>query len=432
MYGGLGKKTTSRGFNRATQALRQTGSSGKPLAVLLPGIENKIFTASTKYIDEATTFDDGTEEGYSPTDYNKYRGEITVRQAVESSQNIPFVKMMEQITPQTSIEYMKKLGITTFTEKDDNLNLALGGLDKGISPLEMAAAYETIANDGIYIEPTFYTKIENQEGKIVVKTKQKKQRVFSESVAYIVKSLLVEPVIGNKGTAKYCKINGIDVAAKTGTTNDEYDRWLCGFTPYYTATTWFGFDKNETIRFNKKNPSGLIWSNVMKRIHTGLANAKFETSGSKDLVSVQICKDTGLIIDNNCPNSYLEYYISGTEPKNYCTKHSVNKTNNKTQEIQNTENSKESEESIPQNEQHTEPNKPEVPEEQMQNNANVSVSNTTQELPQNTENSNNIEKNNENNINVTENQQSENNTNTTNMNNNQDLDIDDIDDEFEQ
>lgn len=274
--GGLGKKTTSRGFNRATQGLRQTGSSGKPLAVLLPGIEYNIFNASTKYVDEPTTFDDGTEEGYSPTDYNKYRGEITVRQAVESSQNIPFVKMMEQITPKKSIEFMKKLGITTLTEKDDNLNLALGGLDKGISPLEMAAAYCTIANDGIYIEPTFYTKIENQAGERVVKTKQKKKRVYSKDTAYSVKSLLTEPVTGSKGTAKYCKIDGIDVAAKTGTTNDEYDRWLCGFTPYYTATTWFGFDKNETIRFNKKNPAGLIWSNVMKRIHTGLTNAKFE------------------------------------------------------------------------------------------------------------------------------------------------------------
>lgn len=282
--GGLGEKTTARGFNRATQALRQTGSSGKPLSVLLPGIENNIFNASTKYVDEPTTFDDGTEEGYSPTDYNKYRGEITVRQAVESSQNIPFVKMMEQITPKTSIEFMKKLGITTLTEKDDNLNLALGGLDKGISPLEMAAAYSTIANDGIYIEPTFYTKIENQAGKTVIKTKQKKKRVYSESTAYTVKSLLTEPVTGAKGTAKYCKIDGIDVAAKTGTTNDEYDRWLCGFTPYYTATTWFGFDKNETIKFNKKNPAGLIWSNVMKRIHTGLANAKFETLDSKDLM----------------------------------------------------------------------------------------------------------------------------------------------------
>ncbi len=423
--GGLGEKTTSRGFNRATQGLRQTGSSGKPLAVLLPGIDNRIFTSSSKYIDEATTFDDGTEEGYSPTDYNKYRGEITVRQAVESSQNIPFVKMMEQITPKTSIEYMKKLGITTLTEKDDNLNLALGGLDKGISPLEMAAAYATIANDGIYIEPTFYTEIENQQGKRVVKTKQNKKRVFSESVAYIVKSLLTETVTGSNGTAKYCKINGMDVAAKTGTTNDEYDRWLCGFTPYYTATTWFGFDKNETIKFNKKNPSGLIWSNVMKRVHTGLSNAKFEVPNSKDLVSVQICKDTGLIIDNNCPNSYLEYYISGTEPKNYCTKHSGSNSNSKPQETTTKETPSAVETPTTPVQQSTEPSSPSIPEEPVQNN-NSNVTNTVETPIQNTETTNEI---NENTSNTTEISQPENN-NTSNVE--QDLDVNDIDDEFEQ
>lgn len=424
--GGLGEKTTARGFNRATQGFRQTGSSGKPLAVLLPGIENNIFNASTKYLDEATTFDDGTEEGYSPTDYNKYRGEITVRQAVESSQNIPFVKMMEQITPKTSIEFMRKLGITTLTEKDNNLNLALGGLEKGISPLEMASAYATIANDGIYIEPTFYTKIESQSGNNIVKTKQKKKRVYSESVAYIVKSLLTEPVTGTKGTAKYCKIDGIDVAAKTGTTNDEYDRWLCGFTPYYTATTWFGFDKNETIKFNKKNPSGLIWSNVMKRIHKGLSNAKFETPNSKDLVSVQICKDTGLIIDNNCPNSYLEYYISGTEPKSYCNKHSVNKTNSKTNKQQTTEPIKTPE--VP--EQPVQPIVPSAPAEPVEENS--KVTDITNQSDTNIENSNLANENTTNNEKM-ENSQNQYNTDTTNtIDNTQDLNIDDIDDEFEQ
>ena len=130
---------------------------------------------------------------------------------------------MEELTPKESINYMKKLGITTLTQKDENLNLALGGLDKGISPLEMAAAYATIANNGVYIEPTFYTKAENSSGKIIVKSKQEKKKVMSEEVAFILQSILTEPVNGSKGTAKYCKISGIDVVAKTGTTNDEYD-----------------------------------------------------------------------------------------------------------------------------------------------------------------------------------------------------------------
>jgi len=323
--GGTGEKNSSRGLNRAVQSRRQTGSASKPLAVLLPAIDKKIITGASIYLDEATTFNDGTEEGYSPTDYNHYKGEITVREAVESSQNIPFVKIMEQITPKTSIQYLRKLGITSLTKTDENLNLALGGLDKGISPLEMASSYATIANDGKYIEPTFYTKIENSNGKTILKTSQSKKTIFSKEVAYILKSLLTEPVNGSNGTATYCKISGIDVAAKTGTTNDDYDRWLCGFTPYYTAVTWFGFDYNETIRFNRKNPSGQIWSNVMKSIHSGLDNSKFEAP--KNLETATICSKTGLLAFSNCPGAYTEYFLKGTTPTSYCTEHSGNKLN---------------------------------------------------------------------------------------------------------
>ena len=323
--GGLGKKEISRGLNRATQSVRQTGSAGKPISVLIPAIDKKIITAASIYNDTPTTFDDGTEEGYSPTDYNNYQGNITVRNAVESSQNIPFVKIMEQLTPSVSISYMKKMGITTLTDVDNNLNLALGGLDKGISPLEMAVSYSTIANDGIYIEPTFYTTIKTSSGETILKNKQDKKRAFSKEVAFIVQSLLTEPVEGNIGTAKYCKINNIDVAAKTGTTNDEFDRWLCGFTPYYTAATWFGFDYNETIRFNNKNPAGQIWSSVMKNIHQGLPGREFDLPSK--IETAEICPITGLLATDICKNAYTEYFLDGTVPKEYCVDHSNVKEN---------------------------------------------------------------------------------------------------------
>lgn len=155
--GGLGEKTTSRGFNRATQGIRQTGSASKPLTVLVPGIDKKVFTASTIFDDKQTNFIDRKKENYSPTNNSGYLGKITVRRAVESSQNIPFVEMMEKITPNTSIKYLEKMGITTLTEEDNNLALALGGLDKGISPLEMAGAYSMIANDrSIYRANSLY------------------------------------------------------------------------------------------------------------------------------------------------------------------------------------------------------------------------------------------------------------------------------------
>lgn len=312
--GGLGKKTESRTFNRATQSVRQTGSAIKPIAVLAPAIDKKIITASTIFDDTEQDF----ENGYHPEDYSKPLGKVTVRRAVESSQNIPFVEIMEQLKTKTSIKYLEKMGVTTLTEKDNGLPLSLGGLEKGISPLQMAGAYSTIANDGIYIEPTFYTKVEKHNGKTLIKANQKKKRVFSKEVAYILKNLLTQPVLGQNGTATYCKISGVDVAAKTGTTDENYDRWLCGFTPYYTAVTWFGYDQNESVEFNQRNPAGLIWANVMSRIHTGLNSAKFEKPNT--VFSSTICAETGKKARSGCQNTYTEYYLWLTTP-DLCDKH---------------------------------------------------------------------------------------------------------------
>lgn len=304
--GGLGKKTVSRGFNRATQALRQTGSAIKPIAVLGPALEEKIITPVTIYDDTKTVF----AEGYSPDDCEKELGEITVRRAVESSQNIPFVKIMEQLTPEKSMKYMEKEGIANLTDGDKNLGLALGGLEKGSSPLEMASAYACIANGGNYIEPTFYTKIENSKGKIILKSKQKSRKVYSEDTAYVLKELLTEPVNGENGTARTCKIDGMEVAAKTGTTNDNYDKWLCGFTKYYTAVTWFGYDVNEPINEGANSMANQIWGNVMREIHRYLIKADFDKP--KDVEEVVVCRKSGKVAESGCGEAYVEYFRKGT------------------------------------------------------------------------------------------------------------------------
>ena len=304
--GGLGKKTISRGFNRATQALRQTGSAIKPIAVLGPALEEKIITPVTIYDDTKTVF----AEGYSPDDCEKELGEITVRRAVESSQNIPFVKIMEQLTPEKSMKYMEKEGIANLTDGDKNLGLALGGLEKGSSPLEMASAYACIANGGNYIEPTFYTKVENSKGKIILKSKQKSRKVYSEDTAYVLKELLTEPVNGENGTARTCKIDGMEVAAKTGTTNDNYDKWLCGFTKYYTAVTWFGYDVNEPINEGANSMANQIWGNVMMEIHRYLIKADFDKP--KDVEEVVVCRKSGKVAESGCGEAYVEYFRKGT------------------------------------------------------------------------------------------------------------------------
>lgn len=295
------------------------------MAVLVPALAEKVITPVSTYEDTLTTFIDYNQEEYSPINYNDYLGKITVRRAVESSQNIPFVQIIEELTPTTSIQYLKKMGISTLNEKDENLALSLGGLDNGISPLEMAGAYAMIANDGVYIEPTFYTQILDNSGKNVLNSKQKSRRVISEAVAFVTKQLLTEPVVGNNGTATYCSIPGMEVAAKTGTTNEDYDRWLCGFTNYYTAVTWFGFDLSEPIRYHGNNPAGIIWSNVMTQIHKKLKNSDF--AKAKNVENLKICRKSLKVANSGCQDTFTEYFIKGTTPE-ICTIHQGNAPKN--------------------------------------------------------------------------------------------------------
>lgn len=315
--GGLGSDSNAIGLNRATSN-RQTGSSFKPIAVVAPGLENGVITAGTVYDDCATSFG-----SYEPENYNNYKGPITIRDAIETSQNIVPLKAMYEIGPANSIKFLKDIGFASIVSSKDNkskndesLPLALGGLTKGATPVEMAAAYGTIANDGTYITPTFYTQVQDRSGNVILQAEQETRKVMSEQNAYIEKSILTAPVKGAGGTAKYCAIPGFDVAAKTGTTNDSKDRWLCGFTSYYSAAVWYGYDTPERISFPGTNPAGQIWSNVMKDIHKTLEKQTFKQPAG--IVTATICKDTGLLATEKCSRTYQEVFVTGTVPKEKC------------------------------------------------------------------------------------------------------------------
>lgn len=311
---GFEEKTTAFGFNIAIDAKKQTGSSMKTLAVLAPAIDKGIVTASTILDDSKTTFNNGT---YEPQNYaNTYRGLITVRDAIAYSQNIPMLKVMCLLTPEKSIEFLKSAGITSLDEQNDCvLPLALGGLTYGVTPLQMAGAYSAIANDGVYIKPTFYTKVVDKNGNAVLEADSEGTRIMSAEAAFVVKEVLTESV--KKGTSTTCAIEGIDVGVKTGTTNDEYDRWLCGFTPYYTATVWFGHDKNVPVKGWSLNPASQIWTGVMKRVHEGYEPKTFYETKPEGVVEVRVCRKSGFLATSTCESyktAYTEYFVSGTEP----------------------------------------------------------------------------------------------------------------------
>ncbi len=313
VVGGLGEKTTSRGLNRATQSPRQTGSSIKPIADVLPALQEGILTASTRYLDVQTKFDNGKFE--PKNDHSSYSGNISIRTAIAKSHNVPFVKIMAELTNEVSRDYLKKMGVTSLNdEKDVGLALAIGGLYRGISPLEMAGAYATIANDGVYRTPLFYTKVEDDKGNTVLEPKQETREVCSRQNAYILKDLLTS-VVESGGTAPYCSISGMDVAVKTGTTNDDYDRWLCGFTNYYTGATWYGFDDPETVYYNRSNPSGDIWAATMKNLHKNKKSSRFKKPDG--VVWIKVCKETGLRATKKCHSTYSELFSEDNIP-NYC------------------------------------------------------------------------------------------------------------------
>ncbi|MDO5556728.1 MAG: transglycosylase domain-containing protein [Clostridia bacterium] len=303
--GGLGTDVNATGLNRATQSIRQIGSTMKPIGVVAPALEEGVITAGTVYDDSPTTFGK-----YPPKNSTGYMGLAPVRKAIEVSSNIMNVKMMSNLGPENSIKFLKQLGITSLNDTiDANLSLALGSAS--ISPLETAAAYATIANDGTYITPSFYTKVEDRHGNIILEPEIETRQVMSKENAFIMKSILTAPVVGAGGTAKNCAISGMDVAAKTGTTDDNFDRWLCGFTPYYTAASWYGYDQKEKISYSG-NPASHIWAAVMRNIHSGLSKAQFEKP--ENVVSASICMDSGCVATSSCKRVYSEFFVKGTLP----------------------------------------------------------------------------------------------------------------------
>ena len=329
--GELNADQSATGWNRATQMVRQPGSAIKPIADIAPGLEEKVITPATVYDDVWTDFN-----GYKPRDeYGKETNRtMNIKEFIALSKNIPAVKIMRELTPNTSIDYLRKMGVSSLVKEgedpekdkqglnDSVLSLAIGGITDGISPLEMAAAYATIANDGVYIEPTFYTKVTDSSGNVVLTPNQKTERVISEQNAYLTRVITEQPVTASNGTATYCAIKGMETCAKTGTTDDNCDRWLAGMTPYYAAACWFGYDNNEEVRWSGTNPAGLIWSRIMQDIHTNLPNANFNKPTG--LVEKTICRTTGCIATSSCTNTYTETFTPDNLPET-CEGHGVQK-----------------------------------------------------------------------------------------------------------
>lgn len=325
IVGGRGEKTADRVLNRASQSARQPGSSIKPIAVYGPAIDMGVTSPGSVWEDKKVTYGN-----WSPKNYDgRFSGPVTVRYALAHSLNTVAVQILHKTGVSNSFNYLtNKLGVTTLTETDKNLAaLALGGLTKGVTNVELTAAYCSFVNDGVYIQPTTYTKILNHSGDVVYEKQQKKNMAFSKETAGIMTNLLKSVVTTGTGASASFG-GGYDIAGKTGTTDNDMDRWFVGMTPYYVGAVWVGYDTSRPLSFFPSNPTTKAWKAVMSEIHSAkkLPAKTFKSAPSK-FRAVTICADSGLLPGENCAHDVrgsrlrTEYFLPGAAPTKTCQFH---------------------------------------------------------------------------------------------------------------
>jgi len=345
--GGRGEKEYSLTTNRATGSCRQPGSTFKVITAFAPAIEEKGATLGTTYYD--SIYKIGEKEFRNWWQHGQYFGWSNIREGIEFSMNIVAVRcLMEDVSPEAGVDFAQRLGITTLEEEDKNGALALGGLTKGVTNLELTNAFSAIANGGIYEQYKLFTKIYDHDGNLLVdNTADTGSRVMRETTAYLLTDAMRMSTVAHtkfsseftvNNTSSRAHLENMICAGKSGTTTANRDIWFVGFTPYYTAGVWAGCDENQTLydsstgeynggtSFHKD-----IWNKIMTRIHEGMTDpGEFEQPDG--IVTAEICRKSGLLANDNCRLDerngqtpvYVEYFEEDNVPTEYCDCHTEN------------------------------------------------------------------------------------------------------------
>ncbi len=278
LCGGTGEKTINYGLNRATDTTRPPGSSIKPLSVYGPAVEYGLISPSTLVLDADETHVQLAHTSWYPKNSpNTYSGVITISYALQQSKNTVAAQIVDKLTPATSLEFLRsRLGVTSLIDADaDYAAMALGQPSYGITVREMAQAYTALANDGTFTYSRTYTMVKDRTGKIVLDNQPETIQAFSQETARTMTYMLNNAATNGTGSAS--RLSNMPVAGKTGTTTANYDRWFCGYTPYYTCAVWTGYDTPEYMAFSG-NPAVTIWQKVMSSVHADLAYKDFNMS----------------------------------------------------------------------------------------------------------------------------------------------------------
>lgn len=326
LKGGYGDKQGNRTLNRATESTRQPGSTFKILSTYLPALDTSGMTLAT-VLDDAPHKYLGSNIDINNWSTRGYNGLTTLREAIYNSMNIVTVKALEKVTLQVGFDYLLKLGFTTLVDADLTYPLALGGITDGVTNLELTAAYAAIANSGTYTEPIFYTKILDHDDKVIIDNVPDTEQVMKESTAWLLTNAMEDVVkIGTGTLTRFKTLTNMPIAGKTGTTSSNYDLWFSGYTPYYTASIWSGYDNN--VSQTNRSYHKVVWREIMERVHIakGLDPVSFTMPDS--IESAKICTKSGkLAADGYCDKAEggstvdVEYFAKGTKPTEKCDVH---------------------------------------------------------------------------------------------------------------
>ena len=337
LVGGRGNQG-ARSLNRAYDSLRATGSSIKPFTVYGPAIDTKKATAATVVDDAPIPKSIST---YNPKNSpNHYRGLISLRESLKYSSNVGSVLTQLKVGDSTSLSYGEKFGLK-FANKSKNVSTyALGQFENdpkdpdGGNTFIMASAVGTFGNDGVYVTPRLYTKVVDQNGKVILDNTKQDKRILSPQAAYIVYDMMKGPISYNAGPAKF---GAMPVAGKTGTTSFGKDYWFVGLTPHLSGAVWVGYDNQKPI---KGGGSGIttanLWGKIMQKANEGLSTTDIKKPSG--IVEVPVCMDSGLLPTDLCKHDprgnrvRTEMFIDGTQPTSYCETHvsaAINSLNGK-------------------------------------------------------------------------------------------------------
>ncbi|MCR5623950.1 MAG: transglycosylase domain-containing protein [Lachnospiraceae bacterium] len=335
MIGGRNYEYTNGSTNRAMAVLRQPGTVLSIPSTFVPALDASNLTLATVEDDSKYYYPDNVGTRVENND-GKYRGLITLREAIRVSDNVVTVKCMNDITPKTGYDYLTDLGITTLEssyinefgmeESDINTSLALGKMINGVSNLELTLAYATIANEGEYNSPVFYTKVMDGSGFVMIEKNNIKTQVLRESTAWLITDAMEDVITSGNGREAYNEDSTMAVAGQTGMNLEKTDLWFEGYTPYVTCGIWMGND--DESKLSEDDSIELMWKDVMTKVIAYLHQKSEQFKMPNNIVEKTICSKSGkLLLEDTCvdddTNAYkrIEYFRTGTEPTEYCDIH---------------------------------------------------------------------------------------------------------------